>query len=191
MQTLITDLLAFSRVTTKAQPFVPVDLARIAGEVVADLEVRLEQSGGRVDIGALPTIAADALQMRQLFQNLIGNALKFHRPEVAPVVSLAARLVPDADQCLDTPPPAAEHYQIIVADNGIGFDEKYRERIFSVFQRLHSRSAYEGTGVGLAICRKIVERHGGSITATSTPGQGARFIVTLPIHQGKGEEANV
>jgi light-regulated signal transduction histidine kinase (bacteriophytochrome) len=191
MQTLITDLLAFSRITTKARPFMPVDLARVVDEVVADLEVRLEQTGGRVDIGALPTIDADPLQMRQLFQNLIGNALKFHQPEVAPVVSLQGHLMPSADQRLGTSPLGEERYQITVADNGIGFDEKYLERIFNIFQRLHSRSAYEGTGVGLAICRKIVERHGGTITATSTSGQGATFIVTLPIHHAKGEQANV
>ena len=191
MQTLITDLLAFSRVTTTAQSFVPVDLARVVGEVVADLEVRLEQTGGRVDISALLTIDADPLQMRQLFQNLIGNALKFHRPEVAPVVSLRGHLMPSVDQRLGASPLDAERHQITVADNGIGFDEKYLERIFNVFQRLHSCSAYEGTGVGLAVCRKIVERHGGSITATSTPGQGATFIITLPIHHAKGDQANV
>jgi signal transduction histidine kinase len=185
MQTLITDLLTFSRVTTKAQPFVSVNLARVAHDVVVDLEVRLEQTGGRVDIGELPTIEADPLQMRQLFQNLIGNALKFHRPEAAPVVSVQSRPLPSA------PPADRERYQIIIADNGIGFDEKYLDRIFNVFQRLHSRSNYEGTGIGLAICRKIVERHGGSITATSTLGQGAAFIVTLPVDPATGGEANV
>ena len=191
MQTLITDLLTFSRVTTKAQPFMAVDLARVARDVVTDLEVRLEQTGGRVDIGELPTIEADPLQMRQLFQNLIGNALKFHRPGAAQVVSVQAHPVPSQDQGQNSPPAAGARYQITITDNGIGFDEKYLDRIFNVFQRLHNRSHYEGTGIGLAICRKIVERHGGSITATSTPGQGATFIVTLPGNQARGGGANV
>jgi signal transduction histidine kinase len=188
MQTLITDLLTFSRVTTKAQPFMAVDLARVARDVVTDLEVRLEQTGGRVDIGELPAIEADPLQMRQLFQNLIGNALKFHRPGAAQVVSVQAHPVPSQDQGQNSPHAAGARYQITITDNGIGFDEKYLDRIFNVFQRLHNRSHYEGTGIGLAICRKIVERHGGSITATSTPGQGATFIVTLPgDHAGGGD----
>jgi len=189
MQTLIEDLLVFSRVTTKAQPFMPVDLAQVVHEVSADLEVRIEQTGGRVDLGELRTIAADPLQMRQLFQNLIGNALKFHRQAAPPVVTIQGHLLSGAD-----PGPAGNAtalYQITVADNGIGFDQKYLDRLFHVFQRLHSRSAYEGTGVGLAICRKIVERHGGHITAQSSPGQGATFIVTLPIVQPTGGEARV
>ena len=170
MQTLINDLLTFSRVTTKAEPFVAVDLARVVREVVSDLEVRLEQTGGRVEMGDLPTIDADPTQMRQLFQNLIGNALKFHRQEEAPIVRVSgqSRSGPAGAPTGNAPGPAL--CQITVADNGIGFDEKYLDRIFHVFQRLHGRSAYEGTGVGLAVCRKIVERHGGSITARSTPG---------------------
>jgi signal transduction histidine kinase len=112
--------------------------------------------------------------MRQLLQNLIGNALKFHAPGKVPMVKIYGEKFDTED--------AVEFCQIIVEDNGIGFDEKYLDRIFNVFQRLHGRSEYEGTGIGLAICRKIVERHNGSICAQSTPGQGSRFIVILPIH---------
>ena len=188
MQILINDLLTFSRVTTKAQPFVPVDLAKVTREVVSDLEVRIEETGGRVEVDDLPTIDADPLQMRQLLQNLIGNALKFHREE-APVVKIHSQLLKDEEPRSEGSASDDGLCQITVQDNGIGFDEKYTDRIFGIFQRLHGRSTYEGTGVGLAICRKIVERHGGSITAESTPGQGTTFIVTLPVQHPKGEEA--
>jgi signal transduction histidine kinase len=188
MQTLIEDLLTFSRVTTKAQPFRPVDLSRIAREVVADLEVRLEQTGGRVTVEALPTVDADPLQMRQLLQNLLGNALKFHRPEAPPVVTVRSSNLPEPTVGPAGSGAPPQRCQILVEDNGIGFDEKYLDRIFAPFQRLHGRDEYEGTGIGLAVCRKIVERHGGQITATSTPGQGATFIVTLPVTQPQGED---
>ena len=175
MHTLINDLLTFSRVTSKAQPFVPVDLGRIATEVLSDLEERIERSGARVETGPLPTLEADPLQMRQLLQNLIANALKFHRPGEAPVVRILSEAAKNG---------GASQVRITVADNGIGFDMKYLDRIFTPFQRLHGRSEYEGTGMGLAVCRRIVERHGGILTAESAPGQGTRFLVTLPVRQG-------
>ena len=181
MQILIDDLLVFSRVTTKANPFEPVDLGKVVSEVLSDLEVRVQQSGGRVEVGELPTIDADSLQMRQLFQNLIGNALKFHQEGKAPLVKVRSQFVSSQPSRMTSERQAGEFCQIEVEDNGIGFDEKYLDRIFVVFQRLHGRSAYEGTGVGLAICRKIVDRHCGSITAKSAPGQGSTFIVTLPL----------
>lgn len=179
MQTLINDLLTFSRVTTKAQPFVTVDLAEVAAGVVSDLEARVERSGGRVEMGEMLTLDADPLQMRQLLQNLIGNALKFHKPDEPPLVKVWCERVVEHS--------ADDLCRINVADNGIGFDEKYLDRIFTVFQRLHGRHAYEGTGVGLAVCRRIAERHGGSITATSEPGRGSTFIVTLPASQHTGD----
>ncbi len=168
MQVLINDLLAFSRVTTKGQPFVVVNLAQIANEVAHDLEVRMQDTGGHIYIGELPEIEADPLQMRQLLQNLAGNALKFHRPNVPALVKIDA--VVSETRC-----------RILVEDNGIGFEEKYAERIFTMFERLHGRGQYEGTGIGLAICRRIAERHGGTIEAHSKPGEGSTFIVTLPI----------
>jgi PAS domain S-box-containing protein len=186
MQTLITDLMTFARVETKAQPFIPVDLGVIAGEVSADLETQIEQSGGRVEIEALPTIDADPMQMRQLLQNLIGNSLKYHRAGVPPIVRVYSQKPDEPDQeSMDGSLLATPFCQIFVEDNGIGFDEKYLDRIFTVFQRLHVKGEYEGTGVGLAICRKIVERHGGTITARSSPGQGSIFVVAIPLTQPK------
>lgn len=178
MRHLIDALLTFSRVTTKAQPFVPVDLAVTAEDVISDLEDRIHRSGGRIDIGSLPTLDADPLQMRQLFQNLLGNGLKFHRAEVPPVVGIDSRIINQGNG-----EATVEYCEIAVRDNGIGFDEVYLDRIFELFQRLHSRQEYEGTGLGLAICRKIVERHHGRITATSAPNQGATFLITLPMRQ--------
>jgi PAS domain S-box-containing protein len=188
MQTLINDLLTFSRVTTKAQPFSRVDLNVIAREVLSDLEVRIEQAGASVELSALPVIDADPLQMRQLLQNLIANALKFRKPDEPTIVKIFAQsdsLIAEGSTFSFSTP---DRWTISIADNGIGFDEKYLDRIFTVFQRLHGRNAYEGTGVGLAVCRRIVERHRGSITAKSQPGQGATFIVTLPANQLKGAD---
>ena len=178
MSNLIDDLLAFSRVTTRARPFEPLDLTKIVERVLSDLVVRIERTGGEVNIGTLPQIDADPTQMHLLFQNLIGNALKFHREGVPPVVEVGLESSDDdGDRCT-----------IFIQDNGAGFDEKYLDRIFDVFQRLHGRGVYEGTGMGLAIVRKIVERHGGSVTARSTPGEGSRFLITLPVEQSQPTE---
>jgi two-component system sensor kinase FixL len=195
MQNLINDLLTFSRVSTKIQPFKPVELRKITEDVVSDLEVRIEQTGGRVEIGELPTIDADPSQMRQLLQNLIGNALKFHRPDTPPVVKVyveqtvqtGASFVLEGEE-IQTGTGDDNICRLVIEDNGIGFDEKYLDRIFTVFQRLHGRTEYEGSGIGLAVCRKIVERHGGSITASSKLGAGAMFYIDLPITQ---EEINI
>ena len=183
MRQLINDLLSFSRVTTKARAFVTVDLAEVAQEVVSDLEGRMVETGGRVEVGALPTIEAEPLQMRQLLQNLIGNGLKFHRAGEPPVVRIEGRLLDPSDPPVEGLAPGPRHCEIRVQDNGIGFEEVYSARIFELFQRLHGRDEYEGTGMGLAICRKIVARHGGTISAHSTPGHGATFIVTLAATQ--------
>lgn len=185
MQKLIEDLLTFSRVISATQPFVPVDLGVVTREVLTDLEVRIEQSKARVEVGALPTIEADPLQMRQLLQNLIGNALKFQPPDTQPIIKIYAEIRKSPFAGSGEPLPTDELCELTVEDNGIGFDEKYLEKIFSVFQRLHGRNEYEGTGVGLAVCRRITDRHGGTITAKSQPGQGARFIVTLPVRHPK------
>ncbi len=168
MQTLIDDLLSFSRVATRSQAFVDVDLGQLVKDVLSDLEIRIEETGATIQVDALPSVNADPLQMRQLFQNLIGNSLKFSSRERAPEIRIGGGTGSGA-------------HTLWVADNGIGFEEKYLDRIFSIFQRLHGRNDYEGNGVGLAICRRIVERHGGSITAESRPGLGAKFTITLPI----------
>jgi signal transduction histidine kinase len=144
--------------------------------------------GGRVEIGDLPMIDADSLQIRQLFQNLVGNALKFHRKDEKPVIKIYSKnysltggsFFIEGEQVHTDGENSCE---IVIEDNGIGFEEKYLDRIFTVFQRLHGRSEYEGSGIGLAVCRKIVERHGGQITASSQPGKGSTFLVTLPIKQ--------
>jgi PAS domain S-box-containing protein len=185
MQNLINELLTFSRVTTKARPFEPVDLAKVADDVMSDLEGRIELVKGRVEVGTLPVIDAEALQMRQLLQNLIGNALKFHRPDFPPVVKVGAQIVSGRPPQAEPGAPVEKLCRLTVSDNGIGFDEKYLDRIFNVFQRLHSRSEYEGTGMGLAIARKIAVFHRGDITAKSKPGLGATFIVTLPVTHPK------
>lgn len=170
MRGLINDLLAYSRVQNSQKEFVHVDLNEVVRGVVSDLEVRLEQSGGRVLAERLPVIQANSLQMRQVFQNLIGNALKFRQEGVPPVVHVSAKQIDD-------------RHEILVKDNGIGFEQEYAERIFEVFQRLQGRSSYEGTGIGLAIVKKILEQHSGEVRAESEPGQGARFYLTFPATQ--------
>ena len=181
MRKLIDDLLTYSRVSAKAQPFEPVNLGEVAREVAADLESRLQETGGHVEIGDLPTIDADPVQIRQMLQNLLGNALKFHRQDVPPQVQISARFLQGNGSTNDS--PGGLRCELTVEDNGIGFDQNYVGRIFDLFQRLHGRDEYEGTGMGLAICRKIVERHGGQITAHSALGAGSRFVVTLPVEQ--------
>jgi PAS domain S-box-containing protein len=168
MSSLIRDLLAFSRVATEGTPPQPVDLGERLSNVLADLEVRLHETGGRVEVdGTLPTVVADPVQMHQLLLNLIGNALKFHREGVPPVVRVSGQ-------------QEGPMVLLVVEDNGIGFETKYAERIFAPFQRLHGRGGYEGTGMGLAIVRRIVERHRGRVAAQGRPGEGARFEVALP-----------
>ena len=167
MQRLIEALLSFSRVGTTSQELEPTDLNGTLASVLLDLEVVIEETSAQIQVGELPTLNADSSQMRQLFQNLIGNALKFSKPDVAPVVSISASRHGSA-------------FRIVVTDNGIGFAEKYQDKIFTVFQRLHAREEYDGSGIGLSICRRIVERHDGAIFASSSLGDGATFTITLP-----------
>ncbi|WP_055073809.1 PAS domain-containing protein [Pseudanabaena sp. 'Roaring Creek'] len=176
-QILIDDLLIFSRVTTQSKPFASVNLSVILQEVLSDLEIRLEKTGAMIECDPLPVVDADALQMRQIFQNLLSNALKFHKDSVQPFIQVRSRIYHSDNQ---------DWCEVRIIDNGIGFEEKYVERIFQIFQRLYGRKDYEGTGIGLAICRKIVERHGGMITAQSQLDRGSVFIFTIPIHQAVG-----
>ncbi len=175
MRALIDDLLAYSRVATKAKPFVPVELNTVIKNILSDLEVRIKESGARVEVDDLPAIEADKMQMRQLFQNLISNALKFHKVDSPPQIKISVVKEKGGHQYI-----GRDYYCILVQDNGIGFEEKYHDKIFSPFQRLHGRTEYEGSGMGLAICKKIVERHGGRISASSEPGKGSVFKVCLP-----------
>jgi PAS domain S-box-containing protein len=179
MQTLINDLLEYSQVTTRPEPPQPVDLGRVVAEVLSDLDERIRGSAGQVLVGPLPTILARPLQMRQLFQNLIANALKFHPAGVPPEVHVDAVSRGDLRGSKGRP-DRIPVWEIRVRDNGIGFDEKHAEKIFAPFQRLNGRQAFEGTGMGLAICRRIVAYVGGTISATAQPGEGATFVVTLP-----------
>jgi signal transduction histidine kinase len=175
MQALIDDLLTFARVAARPKPLQPVDLGQIAREALGDLESQVARLDARVTVGELPTVDGNPTQMRQLLQNLLGNALKFHRAGVPPAVWI---FDPDAG----IRPHAEAARRFAVRDEGIGFEPIYAEKIFGLFERLHGRSTYEGTGVGLALCRRIVERHGGTIEATSSLGQGTTFIVALPAH---------
>ena len=184
MRTLVNDVLAYSLVETKGQAFATVDLAELVSAVMSDLEVSIQQSEGRVITKNLPSIQGDPRQLRQLFQNLISNGLKFHAPGQSPLVTVYSHLLDNRGN-----PAGAEICELVVEDDGIGFDQKYEHKMFNLFQRLHSRGAYEGKGIGLAMCRKIVERHRGSIKALSHPGQGAKFVVTLPVAHPNGETA--
>jgi signal transduction histidine kinase len=183
MQTLINDLLTLSRVTTRGQPFIEVDLNQIAQDVISDLEVQIQETGGEVVVSELPCIEADPAQMRQLLQNLVSNALKFHHVDRHPRVRISAEMFVDDEPDPNLEQGGQECCRIRIEDNGIGFKIEYLDRIFQPFQRLQGREEYEGTGMGLAIARRIIERHDGEITAVSEPGQGATFIVTLPIIQ--------
>ncbi|MGE5224828.1 MAG: sensor histidine kinase, partial [Omnitrophica WOR_2 bacterium] len=169
MQKMIEDLLSYSRVTTRAQPHRKVDLSQVVAEVLSDLDIRIEQTHGQIEVGSLPVIEAEPLQMRQLFQNLIGNALKFHKRDAPPVVRVQSKTLP------------GNRVEITVEDNGIGIAKENIDMLFQLFRRLHGRSEYEGNGIGLSICRRIVERHNGTISARSEPGKGSTFIIILPV----------
>ena len=166
MQHLITDLLAFSRVGTRGKPFAPIDLNTVFADAVANLDRAIADQAAQVSCETLPTISGDVVQLTQLFQNLIGNAIKF-RGAAAPVVRVVAAGEGDARV-------------FTVVDNGIGIEPQHRERIFQIFQRLHERDKYEGTGIGLAVCKKIIERHGGRIWVEDAPDGGCAFRFTLP-----------
>ena len=194
MSQLIESLLQYSRVTSRAQPFERVDLAQLMFEVVGDLEQRIGETGAKLRWDVLPIVAADRTQMRQVLQNLLSNALKFQPPGQKPEIAVSARrLPPDARRgsglTASEPgspqsrePAAASCWEIGIHDNGIGFEQQYADRIFRPFQRLHGRQQYAGSGMGLAICRKIVQRHGGTLAVHSEPGAGSTFVITLPAH---------
>lgn len=171
MQKLIDDLLKYSRVGRFQEPFQEVDLQHVASRALEDLEGRIEESGASVEVKDLPVIHGDPGSLEQLFLNLLSNAIKFKKPETTPRIKIWAEAQEDS---------SVVKYNIFVEDDGIGFDEKYLDRIFNIFQRLHGRNEYAGTGIGLAICRKIVDMHNGTVYAKSTPGEGATFVVTLP-----------
>ncbi len=184
MRELINDLLGYSRVTTNAKPFEKVSLCEVIEGVRSDLQIQLQESGGTIEFGELPALDADPIQMRQLFQNLISNALKFRKPDLDPVIRVSA----EEHSVKSNAKGKVRYWRIKLADNGIGFDNQYKDQIFTIFQRLHGRLEYGGTGIGLATCRKIVERHNGVIDADGTPDVGATFIIDLPVEQEKSED---
>ena len=173
MQRLINDLLAYSRVGTRGKEFEPTNCGAILRIVLTNLQVAIAESAAVVTHDPLPTVMADGSQLVQLFQNLIANAIRF-RSDDPPVIHIGADWVDGGSQ------GEAAHWVFAVRDNGLGIDPEYAERIFVIFQRLHIREEYPGTGIGLAICKKIVERHGGRIWVESEPGKGATFCFTLP-----------
>ena len=179
MQTLISDLLAYSRLSSKVL-LEKTDLNVVLQEVLSDFDYQIDQKNAVVKISELPVIDSIPSQLRQVFQNLIGNALKFSGNVEVPTIKITSELIKtkDFDSAVD---PEGEFCRIIISDNGIGFDEIYLDRIFVIFQSLNDRSVYEGTGIGLAISKKIMEKHNGLITAKSELGKGASFILILPL----------
>ena len=184
MQLLINNILDFSKFSAASQSFEQTNLNRLVEEVLSDLEIEIERKKAKITVDELPSISVIPGQFRQLMQNLISNSLKFCKRDVTPVISVSAERVAGAE----LPPspsinPSEQYCRIHVEDNGIGFDEAYAEKIFVIFQRLHSNHLFEGTGIGLSICKKIVEKHNGIISATSIPEQGSRFSIVLPYAQ--------
>ncbi len=182
MRLLINDLLTFSRVSSRGKSFVKIDLKKETEGIIHDLEIMLKETKGIVTVDNLGEIEADPSQIRQLLLNIIGNGIKYHRKDELPVVTISSCLenVPDV---LRPKSKSIEMLELKICDNGIGFDEKYKDKIFEPFQRLHGRNEFEGTGIGLAICKKIVERHQGNIDVSSKEGLGSEFIIQLPIKQ--------
>lgn len=182
MSSLIRDLLTYSRISTQRDTSRPVSLTTIVEGVVQNVALLIQETGAAIELGDLPEVAGDASQLEQLFQNLLSNALKFRKPGVAPLIHIRSSRVLAGDLPQEFRPQRAvsSYYRIDVVDNGIGFEEKYLDRIFTVFQRLHGKNEYAGTGIGLAIGEKVVTNHGGWLTAQSQPGHGATFQVYLP-----------
>ena len=182
MQTLIEDLLAFSRVSRSTEVFQSLDMDQIISEIKDDLDIQIKIEAAHFTIGEIPPITGEKTQIKRLFQNLINNAIKFHKPNEPPVVEVTGTKITSHQIRRDFAImlPETSYVMISIKDNGIGFDERFTEKIFNIFQRLHGRTEYEGTGIGLAICRKIVLNHRGYITARSKENVGSEFIVILP-----------
>ncbi|MCF0065266.1 PAS domain S-box protein [Dyadobacter chenwenxiniae] len=182
MSDLIEDLLAFSRITEHKDVVEAVSLSTVVSEVLNDLELLIMETSAVITAKQLPEIQGDKMQLSQLFLNLISNALKFRKPDLTPVINVTGKIIPISElpSSANVTRSAYTYHQIDVSDNGIGFDQQYADRIFQLFQRLHGRSQYSGTGIGLAICERVAANHGGAITVTSTPGEGATFSIFLP-----------
>ncbi|GFD67848.1 ATP-binding protein [Alteromonas sp. KUL106] len=180
MSMLISDLLAFSRVSTRGKEFGDVNLANVIKSVMSDLEIAIDEKSAQIDVSDMPVVRGDKSQLEQLFLNLLSNALKFQSDGVTPIVSITATDATSEDVKDILISDDHDWIKITVTDNGIGFEQSFAEKIFAPFQRLHGRSEYKGTGIGLAVCRRIVERHNGQISATSKLGEGATFSIIIP-----------
>ena len=183
MRKLINDLLDFSRISKKDQLYEQVNLNVILQQVKNDLELIIEETGTVISSDSLPTVEAIPSQMKQLFSNIIGNAIKFRKPAISPLITIETNILIEKEKQRLELVNNKNYYQIAISDNGIGFEEEYNSRIFQVFQRLHGKSEYPGSGIGLAICKKILEHHHGAIYAKSTPDLGAGFFLILPQDQ--------
>ena len=182
MSMLISDLLSFSRVSTRGKDFVDVNLNSVFSEILSDLEIAIDESGAKVSVDDMPNILGDKSQIEQLMLNLLSNALKFKNPDIAPEITVSCSTPTDEELVNVLHEEQYDWTKITIQDNGIGFDQSFSEKIFAPFQRLHGRSEYKGTGIGLAVCRRIVERHNGQISALSQPGKGARFTIIIPVN---------
>lgn len=180
MRRLIDNLLEFSRTSRTSEPFVKTDLNEIIAQVKADLELKVEETNTEIVAGKLPVIDAIPIQMRQLFTNLFSNSIKFRQPDTQPYVEVSCRLLDENEKDEYHIRGNGNIFQISVADQGIGFEQEYSLKIFQIFQRLHGKAEYPGSGIGLAICKKIVENHKGQIFARSEPGKGAEFVIIIP-----------
>ena len=178
MQQLIEGLLIYSRIDAPQPEGAPLDLQQIVEDILSDLGANIAESKAEIHIGALPMIRGDALHIRQLLQNLIGNALKFHHQGVSPVINISGMIIQDRRQT--GPGKSGKLCQIEIQDQGIGIPAEHLEKIFRMFKRLHRKDEYEGTGIGLAVCQRIADQCGGAISVRSTPGEGSTFTVTVP-----------
>jgi signal transduction histidine kinase len=187
MQNLITDILTFSKISVDRPSFEPTDMNGLIAEVLVDLEEEINIKNGKVIVDKLPTLSVNTSLMKPLFHNLIGNALKYSKKDIDPVVKISSEISSQLNGSASAP----KYCRIYIQDNGIGFDQKYAEEIFGMFKRLHHNSEFQGTGIGLALCKKIVEQHNGYISATSKPDQGSTFIVSLPIQHSRQPASSV
>jgi PAS domain S-box-containing protein len=182
MRAMIVDILGYSRLSTNASPFTLTNLGEVINEVIEDYEILIKEKSATIVVENLPKIEANRGQMKQVFQNLISNSIKFSKPEVDPVIIITSEYREEDPFSAESTTNTAT-CSITVSDNGIGFNDQYRDKIFSLFERLNTKDKYEGSGIGLAITKKIIDKHNGTIRATSEEGQGARFVITLPLRQ--------
>ncbi|HEV3249551.1 MAG TPA: ATP-binding protein, partial [Puia sp.] len=177
MQALINDLLIFSKISVEKDLFLQSDLNKLVGDVLVDMEHSIMEKNAKISVDELPSLCVNPVLMQPLFYNLISNALKYCKKDADPLIRIRAEVNSEKNQ-------ENKYCRILVEDNGIGFDQKYAEQVFEMFRRLHPKSEFEGTGIGLALCKKIVEKHNGFISVRSKVDEGSVFIVSLPFQQG-------